>query len=82
MNHQQAMLALDDFFLGAAMKSSPCLDDFGGQDEPDEPMERERGFVKEPDPIKETKTFEDYVKVYCGDRKLAMYWYLKHNPQK
>lgn len=78
MNINQATLALDDFFLGAAMQDSPSPDDFGGMDgEPQSKGIFKPEVAKQFKPVKPNKklTYQDYIKIHCGNKAAALYWY-------
>ena len=57
--------------LNAGMQDSPSPDDFGGMDEPSE-----KPIVnKKPKPKEKPLTYEDYVRMHCGNKAAAMYWW-------
>lgn len=74
MNRRQGFLALEGFMLDAGMQDSPSPDDFGGMDEP---PEKPKAMPKKK-PETKPFTYEDYVRMHCGNKAAAMYWYLRH----
>ena len=71
MNRRQGFLALEGFMLNAGMQDSPSPDDFGGMDEPSE-----KPIVnKKPKPKEKPLTYEDYVRIHCGNKAAAQYWW-------
>ena len=80
MTRKQAIRQLDDFFLGAAMQTSPGFDDFGGMDEPPDPPPKPKPRPKATAYPMPDLTFADYLKIHCGNTAAAYYWYKRNNP--
>ena len=89
MTTRQAVLQLDDFFLGAAFQTSPDFDLDQMLEPPDDPPTAPKPVPK-PQPAPTPKSphkpqatpypmpnlsFADYLKIHCGNRAAATYWY-------
>ena len=71
-----AARTLEDAFLGAAMQTSPCPDDFGGPC-PDD-FARDDGpknAVQRRERWQDRQTWDDYMRIFRGDETMARYWY-------
>lgn len=61
------------------MENSLQQDLFAIGETPEQPTNAPQPVQPQP---KKHYNFNDYVTIFCGDRKLAMHWFLKKNPPK
>lgn len=94
---QEAVRALEGFFLGAALQTDPYLEGFGDlfAEPPDEPQEKtpsknpqKREMAKKeaktpvpPMPKPKDISYAEMVELFCGDVRLAKHWYAQKHPE-
>jgi len=89
MNANEAIRALDAFFVGAGFQTPGAVDfdELDLKEPPEEECENPEESVRDSDKVSyeerlaecacEGPEFEEYVKIYNGDRTLAEYWFKK-----
>ena len=75
MDRRQGLLAFDDFFRNALKQDAPDFGDLDGMDEPPDPPPKPKPRPKATAYPMPNLTFADYLKIHCGNRAAATYWY-------